>query len=572
MKQFKGIPASPGIAAGPAFVYRPVELIVPNSPGVDAADEWTRCQRAMAAAQQELAALRQRATSEFGEEEAAIFDAHQMIVSDPDLEEELRAELEAGACAEAAVEIVYARAIKTFQDMDDPFFRSRGMDFVDVRRRLLCLLLGIQDRSLAELDTPAIILAQDLMPSDTAQMNKAMVRGFCTAGGGPLSHTAILARNLGLPAVVGAGDGILGISSNTPSIVDGGEGILIVDAGEDVQAAYRERAAVTAGSVSAARAQAHAPAVTQDGHQVEIGANIGLPGEEADALQAGAEGIGLLRTEFLFVGRQTAPGEEEQFRAYRPIFEAMGDRPVIARTLDIGGDKPAPFLSVPHEDNPYLGWRAIRIGLSQPELLKTQLRALLRAGSGHNLKIMFPMIATIEEIEAARHLLDEARGELEARGQALAGLVEVGTMVEVPSAALMADHLATQVDFFSIGSNDLTQYTLAADRGNPAVAGLTDSLHPAVLRLVDQVIRSAHAAGIWVGLCGELAGDLTAIPVLLGLGLDEFSMGAAAIPGAKALIRRLSRSEAQSLAGEALSQPNARSVRELVHRWMSDRT
>jgi phosphocarrier protein FPr len=286
-------------------------------------------------------------------------------------------------------------------------------------------------------------------------------------------------------------------------------------------------------------------------------------------LRSGAEGIGLLRTEFLFVGRESAPHEEEQFQAYQAIFEAMEDRPVIARTLDIGGDKPAPFLSVPPEANPYLGWRAIRIGLSQPELLKTQLRALLRAGYQHNLKIMFPMIATIGEVEAARQLLDEAREELEVRGEPFARDVEVGTMVEVPSAAIMADRLAAKVDFFSIGSNDLTQYTLAADRGNPAVANLTDSLHPAVLRLIDQVIRAAHAAGIWVGLCGELAGDLAAIPVLLGLGLDEFSMGSAAIPGAKALIRRLSMGEVQTLAVEALNQSDAQGVRELVRRWMS---
>jgi phosphoenolpyruvate-protein phosphotransferase len=568
MKQFKGIPASPGIAVAPAFIYRPVELLIPSSPGVDPAVEWQRCQSAMIASQGELAELHQKAASEFGEEEAAIFEAHQMILSDPEMEAELRAELEAGACAEAAIEIVYARAIKTFQDMDDPFFRARGMDFVDVRRRLLCLLMGIQDRSLAELDFPAIILAQDLMPSDTAQMNKAMVKGFCTAGGGPLSHTAILARNLGLPAIVGAGEAILGLSNGAPLIVDGDEGLLIAEAGEHEQAAYLERATASAGSLAAAQAQARAPAITRDGRRVEIVANVGLPGEEADALLAGAEGIGLLRTEFLFVGRGSAPSEEEQFRAYRSIFEAMGDRPVIARTLDIGGDKPAPFLSVPPEDNPYLGWRAIRIGLSQPELLKTQLRALLRAGYERNLKIMFPMIATIGEIEAARQLLDEARGELAARGEAFAASVEVGTMVEVPSAAIMADLLAKKVDFFSIGSNDLTQYTLAADRGNPAVAALTDSLHPAVLRLIDQVIHVAHATGIWVGLCGELAGDLAAIPVLLGLGLDEFSMGPAAIPGAKALIRRLSLAETQKLAGEALDQPDAKAVRKLVRNWM----
>jgi phosphoenolpyruvate-protein phosphotransferase len=570
MKEYKGIPASPGIAVAPAFLYHPPELLVPSRPGIDPASEWRRCQSAMAAAHQELEALRQKAAAEFGGPEAAIFEAHQMILSDPEMEAELRLELQSGCCAEAAIEIVYERAIRTFQEMEDPLFRARGMDFADVRRRLLCLLMEVQDRSLAELDSPAIIVAQDLMPSDTAQMNKAMVRGFCTSGGGPLSHTAILARNLGLPAVVGAGDSILEVKDGEVLIVDGGEGILIAGAGQQDQAGYRARAALLAGSQAAALAQAHAPAITMDNRQVEIVANVGLPGEELDALEAGAEGIGLLRTEFLFVGRATAPGEEEQFRAYRTILEAMGDRPVIARTLDIGGDKPAPFLSVPLEANPFLGWRAIRIGLAQPDLLKTQLRALLRAGYEHNLKIMFPMIATLGEIERACYLLDEARGELAARGEPFATKVEVGTMVEIPSAAILADRLSANVDFFSVGSNDLTQYTLAADRGNPAVADLTDSLHPAVLRLIDQVIKAAHTAGIWVGLCGELAGDPVAIPVLLGLGLDEFSMGSAAIPGAKALIRRLSLSESQDLASEALNQPDAKAVRALVARWMSE--
>ena len=293
-------------------------------------------------------------------------------------------------------------------------------------------------------------------------------------------------------------------------------------------------------------------------------ANIGLPGDEDDALQAGADGIGLLRTEFLFVERQSAPTESEQYRAYRAIIETMGERPVIARTLDIGGDKPAAYLAAPREDNPFLGWRAIRIGLARPELLKTQLRALLRAGHGGNLKIMFPMIATVEEMIAASALADEARAELRQAGQLYAEPVEVGMMVEVPSAALLADRLAPHTDFFSIGSNDLTHYTLAADRGNPAVAALFDALHPAVLRLIDGVVRAAHAAGKWVGVCGEMAGDPIAIPILLGLGVDELSIGAAGIPPAKALIREWRLAEAQALACEALLQPTAAAVRALV--------
>ncbi len=571
MKRLKGIAASPGIALGPAFVYRPVDLTVRRRQADDQAEEWKRYQEAASSARAELEALGRKAAAEMGETEAAIFTAHQMIIGDPEIETELQAELSAGASVEAAVETVFGREVETFSAMDDPLFRERAADFADVARRLLRLLLDIEDNAFEGLDAPAIVVAQDLLPSDTAQMDKAMVRGFCTAGGGPLSHTAILARNLGLPAVVGLGEDILDFEDGEWLVVDGTEGFVIAEIDEEQRATYEQRVQAMAVVRSAAQASAHEDAITRDGHRVEVVANIGLPGEEVQALEAGAEGIGLLRTEFLFVGRERAPSEEEQFRAYRSIFERMGPRPVIARTLDIGGDKPVAFLPVSHEDNPYLGWRAIRIGLARPELLKTQVRALLRAGAGYNLKIMFPMIATVEEMQRAAKLVDEGRVELLETKQPCADGVEIGTMIEVPSAALITDHLAEHVDFFSIGSNDLTQYTLAADRGNPSVAPIFDSLHPAVLRLVDTVIREAHDAGLWVGMCGELAGEPVAIPVLLGLGLDEFSMGSAAIPGGKALIRQLSMSETRSLAREALAQPSAAAVRALVKKWMADR-
>jgi phosphoenolpyruvate-protein phosphotransferase len=564
MKRLAGIAASPGIALGPAFVHRPTDLAIPRQPADDPAAEWSRYQAAVAEARQALAGLRQKAVAEVGEAEAAIFDAHQMILRDPDLEDELRAEMEGRASAEAAVQTVFQRTAEAFAAMDDALFRERAADFADVRQRLLRVLLGVHDDSLAALDRPVIIVAQDLLPSDTAQMNKAMVRGFCTAAGGPMSHTAILARNLGLPAVVGAGVEVMKIANETPLIVDGTEGVILAEASEVERKDYERRAITSAAARASAEARAHEPAITRDGRRVEIVANIGLPGEEAGALKAGAEGIGLLRTEFLFVDRRTAPTEDEQYHAYRPILETMGPRPVVARTLDIGGDKPAAFLSMPHEDNPFLGWRAIRIGLARPELLKTQLRALLRAGRGCHLKIMFPMVATVEEMRGARALAEEARAELRERGEPFAEAVEIGMMVEIPSAALIAEQFTPHVDFLSIGSNDLTQYTLAADRGNPAVAALFDSLHPAVLRLVDNVIRAARAADVWVGMCGEMAGDPGAIPILLGLGLDEFSMGAAAIPSAKALIRTWSLAEAQALAREALALPTASAVRALV--------
>ncbi|RPI35225.1 MAG: phosphoenolpyruvate--protein phosphotransferase [Chloroflexota bacterium] len=567
MKQLKGIAASPGIACGLAFIYAPLDLSIPDRAPDDAPVEWERCRGAFSAAMGQLQDLRSKAALEFGEAEAAIFDAHKMILCDPDLEEELKAELQTGATAEAAVDTVFRRVISSFEELEDPLFRERAADFADVHSRLLCILLHIQKQSLARLDSPVIIVALDLLPSDTAQMDRARVRGFCTARGGALSHTAILARNLGLPAVTGLGDGVLALADQSQIIVDGNEGVVIAEADEQQWNDYQQRAQASMRARAADETDAHRPAVTLDGLQVEVVANIGLPGEEVGALQAGAEGIGLLRTEFLFTGRHVAPGEDEQFEAYRPIFETMGNLPVIARTLDIGGDKPAPFLNLPGEANPYLGFRAVRIGLARPEMLKTQLRALLRAGYNHTLRIMFPMVATVEEMQAALGLVEESRLELANRGLPFAEAVEVGTMIEIPSAALISDQLAPHVDFFSIGSNDLTQYTLAADRGNPAVAWLTDSLHPAVLRLVDYVIHQAHAAKIWVGMCGEMAGDLDAIPVLLGLGLDEFSMGAASIPAAKALIRRLSVEGTKDLARQALAQPGAPSVRTLVRNW-----
>ena len=565
--RLKGIAASPGIAIAPAFVYRAVDLIVRRRRAQDSAAEWARFERAASTALRELASLRARATAEVGEAEAAVFDAHEMILRDPELEGSLRAELEHGASIEAAVEVVFAQDVATFEAMEDPLFRERAADFADVGRRVLRILLGINEDPLSGMNAPAVIVAQDLLPSDTARLNKFLTRGFCTAAGGPLSHTAILARNLGLPAVVGVGSAVLEIGDGQQLIADGSEGWVVVEASEAEQAAYLARLSDMAAARRTALANALAPAITRDGRRAEVVANVGFPGDERSALDCGAEGIGLLRTEVLFVGRQTAPSEDEQFRAYHEVFSAMGSLPVVARTLDIGGDKPAPFLSLPHEENPFLGWRAIRIGLARPDLLKTQIRALLRAGNEHTLKIMFPMIATIEEMQAARALVGEARTELAQRGMPAAEAVEIGTMVEIPSAALMAEELIPHVDFFSIGSNDLTQYTLAADRGNPAVASLSDSLHPAVLRLIDHVIRVAHNHGIWVGLCGELAGDPSAIPILLGLGLDEFSMGAAAIPAAKSLIRELAWAETQALAREALAQSGAPAVRALVQQW-----
>jgi phosphotransferase system enzyme I (PtsI) len=411
---------------------------------------------------------------------------------------------------------------------------------------------------------PSVVVARDLAPSQTAGLRRDLVLGFCTAEGGPTSHTAILARALGLPAVVGLGRQVLSVPPGAILLVDGSEGVVVADPSKGEAEAFQERGRAEGERAQAELARAGEPAVTLDGRRVEVVANVGSPEDAATALRCGAEGIGLLRTEFLYLERREAPSEDEQTAAYDSILDVMGPRPVVARTLDVGGDKALPYLDLGREANPFLGWRAIRMCLDRPEFFLTQLRALLRAGAGHDLRVMFPMIAALEEIRKARELLGEARRQLEAESKPHADSIQVGIMVEVPSVAVLADLFAREVDFFSIGTNDLTQYTLAAERTNDRVAHLSDALHPAVIRQIAQVIRAGHERGIWVGVCGELAGDPEGIPILLGLGLDEFSMAAPLIPRAKGILRSWSSGAAQRLAETALHLDTAPAVRMLV--------
>ena len=565
MKTLCGIAASRGIGIGPAFHFRRADLSFERCMVEDPAAEWARFQAALETAREQLAGVYAKAEAESGTEQAAIFQAHMLMLEDPELLATVRATIEEqNVNAEAALIDTAGMYAQMLEALDDEYLSARATDVRDVATRVLRILLCVAESPTAGLTAPSIILARDLTPSDTVLLDKSLVLGFCTAEGGATSHTSILARGLGLPAVVGTGPDVLEIPDGATLVLDGSDGRLLVEPDEETITEYRARQAAGATVLAQARQMAHKPAIIRDGHRVEVVANIGnVEGAQA-ALEAGAEGVGLLRTEFLYLERDHLPDEEEQYRAYRAIVDVCGDLPVILRTLDIGGDKGLPCLDLPREMNPFLGLRAIRLCLARPELFRPQLRAALRAGAGRNLKVMFPMVATVAEVRAARAVLEECRAELLAGGQPVAEQMEIGIMVEIPAAALMAYHLAAEVDFFSIGTNDLSQYTLAADRTNAQVAPLATGFHPAVLRLVRDVVAAAHAQGKWVGLCGELAGEPLAIPILLGLDLDEFSINPPAIPLAKQIIRALTLDEAREVARAALELESPDAVQALV--------
>lgn len=563
--RLRGIPASEGIAVAPAFLYRPHTLQTKRRTVSDVAAEVDRLREALHEAQRELAEL-QREVAERDVHVARIFEFQGMMLEDQILVEAIEEEIRQAACnAEVAVEQVIVEWVARFERMDSDLMRLRSADVRDAGDRVLRILLGIEERQpLNALPGPVIVVARDLTPSDTVQLDRNKVQGLCTAVGGATSHVAILARMWNLPAVVGLGDPLLQLAEGTLLALDGEAGVVEVDPPPEVVQAYREREARRAARQVEALRQIDEPAITQDGQRVEVVANVGDERSAQEALEQGAEGIGLLRTEFLYLDRSTLPDEEEQVRTYAAIADTMGQRSVIVRTLDVGGDKSLPSIPRPEEDNPALGVRAIRLSQLHPDLLRVQLRAILRAGAGHNLKVMFPLVATLEEVRWAKALLRQAQEELITEGVEHVQEIEVGVMVETPAAALVADVLAAEVDFFSIGSNDLTQYALACDRGNERLGDLYQPWDPAVLRLIARTIEAAHAAGKWVGLCGEMAGQRMAIPVLLGMGLDEFSMTPRAIPAAKQLIRTLSMVEARQIADHALSLLTVSEVNEYL--------
>ncbi len=552
----RGVAAAPGLAIGPVFQLRQTAVTLTHEFAGVAAEQ-DRLETALAHGQEQLFTLRQKVAAQ-APDEAAIFDVHRELLTDDDLLESVQQKIEAQQAAGQAWQATIEEQATQLAALDDPLLAARAADVRDVGNRILKILAGDDTGDVQWPDHPVVVIAHDLTPSDTATLDPQKVLGFATAVGGPTAHSAIIARALNLPAVVSAGDGLLEIGDGTAVILNGSNGIIQVDPDEAAQKEAQEQLAAANQQQQAAREKAAEPAITLDNHRVEIAANIGGVADAQKANQSGAEGVGLLRTEFLFLDRATPPSEDEQFEVYRQIAEAMAGKPVIIRTLDIGGDKPLPYVKVPPEDNPFLGERGLRLCLNRPELMQEQLRAILRAASYGSLRIMFPMVADLSEWYAAKAMVDEIRAELNAPE------VPVGIMIEIPSAALMADLFAKEVDFFSIGTNDLTQYTLAMDRMHPTLASKSDGLHPAVLRLIDATVRGAQASGKWVGVCGALGADPQAAPILLGLGVDELCVSVPSIAMVKAQIRTLNHAAAQKLAAKALACATAREVRELV--------
>ncbi len=565
MIKLKGIPASNGIASGPAYIFHHTEVGVKRETISDPSAELARLEIARNTARDQLKALKKKTETEASAEEAAIFEAHMMFLDDPSL---LEIVADAVQTQHLNVEAAWFDGIETFAQqmemMGDEYLSARAADIRDVGKRVLRILGGKDDTDLSGLAAPSIILAQDLTPSDTARLDKRYMLGFATAEGGPTSHTAILAKALGLPAVVGCGSALMEIAAGTEILIHGSQGELVASPDEATKKRYEQLTGEASRVAELELKASHDHAITKDGRQVEIVANVGSPTDAVSALKYGAEGIGLLRTEFLYLERATAPSEEEQLEAYNAVLNVMGERPVVVRTLDVGGDKQLDYLDLGKEANPFLGWRAIRMCLDRPDFFKTQLRALLRASPGHDLRIMFPMIATLDEVRRSKALLAEARQEVLAAGHPVADKIQVGIMVEIPAAAQMADLFAKEVDFFSVGTNDLTQYTMAAERTSEKMAYLADPCHPAVVRQIKRVIEEGHKAGIWIGVCGEMAGDPEAAPILLGLGLDEFSLAAPGIPHLKAVLREWSYRDAQKIAAEVINLENGQAVREHV--------
>lgn len=565
MSFLHGIAASSGIAIAKA--YRLVEPdLTFEKKTIDQVDsEVERFEAAIAQSKKELEEIRINAKENLGEDKAAIFEAHLLVLSDPELLNPIKDKVKSDKVnAEFALKETADMFVSMFESMDNEYMRERAADIRDVTKRVLSHLLGVKIVNPSMISEEVVVVAEDLTPSDTAQLNRQFVKGFTTDIGGRTSHSAIMARSLEIPAVVGTKTATKDIENGDLVIVDGLNGQVHINPTPELVEQYKKANEDFEAQKAEWAKLKNEHTYSADGHQVELVANIGTPNDLEGVLNNGGEGVGLYRTEFLYMGRDELPTEDEQFESYKAVLEGIDTKPVVVRTLDIGGDKELPYLKLPKEMNPFLGFRAIRLCLEEKEIFKTQLRALLRASTYGNLKIMFPMIATLDEFRQAKAMLEEEKAKLQSEGVAVSDKIEVGIMVEIPSTAVLADQFAKEVDFFSIGTNDLIQYTMAADRMNERVSYLYQPYSPSILRLVKMVIDASHKEGKWTGMCGEMAGDETAIPLLLGLGLDEFSMSATSILKARSQILRLSKTEMEKLAAEALQKSTTEEVIEMV--------
>ena len=563
-----GIAASPGVVFGKALVLKE-EPIVLNTQKISADQNDAEVAKFYAGREKtaaQLNSIHEKALRTLGAEKAAIFEGHLMILEDEELEEEILAYLKENlVTADVATNKIIDQQVAVLSEIDDEYLKERAGDIRDIGNRLLRNILGMHIVDLGDIQEESILVAYDLTPSETAQLNLDKVLGFITDIGGRTSHTSIMARSLELPAIVGTNDITAHVKTGDLVILDAISNQIHINPSETEIAAFKAQQEKLAAEKAELAKLKELPAETLDGHRIEVAGNIGTIRDVDGVLRNGGESVGLYRTEFLFMDRASLPGEEEQFEAYKEIVEAMEGKQVVLRTMDIGGDKELPYLDLPKEMNPFLGWRAVRIGLTRREILDTQLRAVLRASAFGKLAVMFPMIISVEEIRELKSIVAELKAQLRAEGHAFDENLQLGVMVETPSAAVNARHLAKEVDFFSIGTNDLTQYTLAVDRGNEIIAHLYNPLTPSVLNLIKQVIDASHAEGKWTGMCGELAGDVRATALLLGMGLDEFSMSAISVPHVKKLARSISYADAKALADEALAQPTAADIERLVN-------
>ena len=571
--RIQGISGSRGVAVGNVYRYIQEEIVIPDYTVAEdkVEEEIGKFAAAMAATLKQLDTIRQKALDEMGPEEAAIFEAHMQIAQDPSLSDGIKSLVESG---HTNVVAATAQTIETFANiflgMEDPYMRERGADIKDIGDRLMRNMLGMNPRGLSHISGEVILVAQDLAPSDTASLDKNVVKGIVTAAGGPTSHAAIMARTLEIPAVMGVGD-IESFVDGDKAVVLGTDGIVEMNPSDADWAEYTNQAAAFQEELKRLRESANLEATTTDGHYVELFGNIGKAKDAKNALTMGAQGIGLYRTEFLYMENDELPAEDVQFEEYKKVAQDMKGKPVIIRTMDIGGDKELKCLDLPSEMNPFLGYRAIRISLNRPDIFKVQLRALLRASSFGDIHIMYPMIASVEEVKQANAMLEECKAELTAEGKEFNKDIKVGIMIEVPAAAVISPILAKYVDFFSIGTNDLCQYTLAVDRMNESIGSLYQPLHPGVLRLIKHVIDASHEQGKFTGMCGELASDPVATMILLGLGLDEFSMTASSIPLIKKILRSVSKAECEEVANKALAMDTAEEITEYAKSVLAEK-